>query len=247
MLPESIFARKRFMITDDMVDMRSAIKRMVEVIGGQPQNIEINSNGEEAILSLMKNKFDIVLCDYSLGEGKDGQQVLEEARYRDILPHSCIFMLLTAESAAEMVMGALEYEPDGYLVKPFTKDMFHQRLEKVIQKKVRLGQIYKALDQKDPDKALIACDKFLAENPANGALACKKLKATILLDLNRIEEAKTIYKQVLTEKEVPWAQHGLGKVYYYQERYDEAVEVFEKMISQSQLCLSLTNRSTVIT
>jgi len=92
--------------------------------------------------------FDIVLCDYNLGEGKDGQQVLEEAKEDSLLPYSSIFIMTTAENSMEMVMGAAEYQPDDYLSKPFTKQVLQTRLKRLLA-------------------ALSLCEKQLALQPGN--------------------------------------------------------------------------------
>ena len=65
--------------------------------------------------------YDIVLCDYNLGAGQDGQQLLEELRYRHKLKNTSLFVMITAESSRDMVLGALEYLPDDYLTKPITQ------------------------------------------------------------------------------------------------------------------------------
>ncbi len=41
-----------------------------------------DTNGAEALSKMQSRRFDLVLCDYNLGPGKDAPQVLEEARRR---------------------------------------------------------------------------------------------------------------------------------------------------------------------
>ena len=68
---------KTYLVIDDLADMRSMIRSMLVAYG--VTNIDMAGNGKDAIKSLSKTQYDVVLCDYNLGEGKDGQQVLEEA------------------------------------------------------------------------------------------------------------------------------------------------------------------------
>lgn len=226
------FEDKSFLVVDDFPEFRTAIKRMVEAFGGV--NIETVSNGEDAILKLKQKKYDVVLCDYNLGEQKDGQQVLEEGKMMGAIQPSQIFLLLTAENTAEMVMGALEYEPDGYLVKPFNKEMVYNRLTKVISKKKELMPVYVAIEKKDFDKALEICNENLAAGGKYSATYLK-LKGKILFELKRFDEACEFYQSLLQSKRTPWMLAGLGKAQYELEKYDKALESFRGIIELSDV------------
>ncbi|CAK0759075.1 hypothetical protein CCP3SC15_2450004 [Gammaproteobacteria bacterium] len=43
--------------------------------------------------------YDIVLCDYNLGDGRDGMQILEEAKQRHLIGLTTVFVMITAESS----------------------------------------------------------------------------------------------------------------------------------------------------
>ena len=70
------YNQKRFLIVDDFSDFRSSVKSMLGQMAAK--HIDIAANGEEAIAQCRNCKYDIILHDYNLGEGKNGQQVLEE-------------------------------------------------------------------------------------------------------------------------------------------------------------------------
>jgi CheY-like chemotaxis protein len=72
---DDVFHSYRYLIVDDFEQMRVSFKSMLASVGAHA--ISTQSSGEVAIKSLAKEKFDVVICDYNLGEGKDGQQVLE--------------------------------------------------------------------------------------------------------------------------------------------------------------------------
>ena len=80
---------KTILIVDDFAEMRSLMRSMVAAFGAR--HIEVAANGEDAVAALESRRFDIILCDYNLGDGKDGQQVLEEAHHRNLLPCSTTF------------------------------------------------------------------------------------------------------------------------------------------------------------
>lgn len=138
---------KSILIVDDFPGMRSMLKTML--LSYSATDVIECGNGVEAIEKMAERTFDIVLCDYNLGEGKDGQQILEEAKERDLIPYSTVYIMTTAENTSEMVMGAVEYQPDDYLSKPFTKQVLIARLKTLVEKKSFLKPIANAMKHKD--------------------------------------------------------------------------------------------------
>src|SRR5688500_5973934 len=120
------WANKRCLVIDDLPSMRHMLRDMSRGLG--VRYIDQGENGAEAVASLSRNKYDVVLCDYTMGTGKNGQQVLEEAKILDLIGPTCIWLMVSAEKSVESVMGAAEYQPDGYLVKPITEGVLQTRL-----------------------------------------------------------------------------------------------------------------------
>jgi len=223
---------KKILIVDDFPQMRSALKKMVESYGAT--DIQDARNGDDAVKIISKNSFDIILCDYSLGENtKDGQQVLEEVKQRDLVPVSTVYMMLTAESTVEMVMGAVEYKPDGYLTKPFTKEVLVGRLEKIMERKSIFVDIEKAIKRKDYDGAMSLCDAKIKENPKH-MLDLLKFKSDILLDTGQFDEAGVLFEKVLGIKTVAWAQIGLGKIRFHQKEFMKARDLFQQVLDENE-------------
>ena len=77
------FSDKTFLIIDDFEGMCSMLRDILRGCGANLNAIETAPNGGAAIGLLERRKFDIVLCDLNLGPGRNGQQVLEEAKFRD--------------------------------------------------------------------------------------------------------------------------------------------------------------------
>ena len=125
-----IYAQKKCLIIDDFPEIRGSLSRSLKTFG--VNHIDTAANGEEAIKYCTKRKYDIVLCDYNLGSGKDGQQILEEVRHLRVLLMTSLFVMITGESSREMVLGALECQPDDYITKPYTPASLKVRLNKAI-------------------------------------------------------------------------------------------------------------------
>lgn len=221
---------KHVLIIDDFPAMRSMLYRMV--VPYNPDTITEADNGEEAIKLISENHFDIILCDYNLGNGKDGQQVLEEAKGRGLIPYSSIYIMVTAENTAEMVMGAVEYIPDGYLSKPFTKEVLISRLKRLVEKKENLKEVSLAIQQRDYVSAITICDNLLKEKPKN-KYELLKTQAESYIKIKDYENAKKIVNSVLAERDAPWALLYLGQVNFYGEKYNEAKYIFEDLIEDN--------------
>lgn len=188
------YHKKRVLIIEDLAEMRSTMKSMLANMG--VQSMDTVTNGEEAVAKLALNQYDIIFSDYELGRGKDGQQILEEVRHSNLIPASTVYILVTAAQTVEMVMGALEFEPDGYITKPVTLEILRTRLNRIIRTKDVYQDINRAIDRKDINAALEACNRLAVENP-KFALPAYRIKGKLLLNENRIEEARDIYDTVL--------------------------------------------------
>jgi CheY-like chemotaxis protein len=222
---------KAYLVVDDFGDMRSMIKNMLMSCG--ISDIALAVNGAEALATMETRRFDVVLCDYNLGPGKDGQQVLEEARHRKLIGLGAVFLMVTAENTREMVMGAVEYEPDSYLTKPFNKDLLKSRLEKLSARKQNLLPVEEALARHDYTGAIELLDRKIADKPPNSN-ELRKLKGEIYLDAGDTKLAREVFEAVLAIRDIPWARLGLGKACFHEARYPEAQEIFQSLIAHHE-------------
>jgi tetratricopeptide (TPR) repeat protein len=221
---------KNVLIVDDIEEMQSMFRLMVVPLS--PDKISLAKTGEEAIELMEKTNFDIVLCDYNLGGGKDGQQVLEEAKFRKLLPYSSMFIMVTAENTSEMIMGAIEFLPDDYLTKPFNQDLFESRLKKLSEKKSNLIEVSKALSNSNSTLAVQLCDKLLLNNTSN-RLEVLKIKGEQLITLKEYDKAAILYEEILKERDIPWAYLALGRVCYFKKEYEEAILILKKLVEDN--------------
>ena len=218
---------KSILVIDDFADMRNMLVNIMRSLGAR--DVDSSINGEKAIEAMEDKRYDIVLCDYNLGTGKDGQQVLEEARHRSLINMTTVFVMVTAESSRVMVMGAIEHEPDSYISKPFSKDLIKARIDRALAKKKDLEHVYKAVESHDLGKAIAILDKKIAEKPKNlGELM--RVKADLCFKAEKYECSKEIYAEILANRDVAWAQMGKGKVLYKQKKYAEAAEIFRDLV-----------------
>jgi len=220
-------SNKSILIIDDFAQMRSMLVSMLKNYG--PERVLQAANGKEALEQINNNKFDIVLCDYNLGPGKDGQQILEEVRYLRLMPFSSLFIMITAENTNHMIMGAAEYMPDAYLSKPINKNVLVSRLQKLLTKKEILSPLSDALENNDINKIIDCCNELLKKN-VKFKFEILKIKCEHLLKLKKFDEALKISNEILDERKIPWAMNIVGQVNFNKKNYFEAENIFRKII-----------------
>lgn len=222
-----------FLIIEDMPNFSSALRSMVMFYGVPHDHIQVVSSGEDALPLLNSTRYDVVLSDYNLGEGRNGNDVLEEAKHHQLLKSSCIYIMLTAENSVDMVMGALEYQPDEYLTKPFTKEVLNARLERLVTRRNALMPIFSEVDKKQLGAAIANCNKLVAEFPRyKGYLL--KLKTDLMMEKQAYEPLLEIYNALLNTKFIPWAQLGQGKCHYYLGDYSKAEAAFREILGHNE-------------
>lgn len=200
-------SNKTCLLIDDNAEMRNSLRIQLSECG--VQSCVSVRNIKEAIDNLTARKFDIIVCDYNLGQGADGQQFLELIRRRNLLPLSSAFLMVTGESGYQQVSTTAEYSPDDYLLKPFTADTMATRLLRILEKKEALKSVYQHMLIKggDPQKALQACDALLAKG-GRYAMDLLRIKGDLLLKCGRNDEAHAFYDNILAQRSVPWAVVG---------------------------------------
>jgi len=209
-------ARKRVLVVDDHPGMLASMRRALEACGlGNANTVR---NAHEAVQRLRNMRYDIVLADFDLGPGPDGQQLLEHCRSEQLLAPGAVFVIVTAERAYDRVMSAAEFAPDDYLVKPFTEDTLRLRLTRALERKQALAAVYAMRAKGQHEEAIAACDRLSAAEPRH-ALELARMKGEVLLQLGRHAEARAVYERVLALRAVPWArlgralaQEGMGEI-----------------------------------
>lgn len=198
---------KRALLVDRNPNARTSMRIMLATLGVTA--VYNAGNSAEVIRQINAHRFDIILSDYFLEDGRDSQQLLEELRHQHLIPLATVFMIVTGERAYQKVVSVAELAPDDYLIKPFTADQLEGRLMRAIYKKHFFGRIFELLDNGAYVDALAACESLLA---AEGGFLFDTLrfKGEILNVLGRYDEAEAVYQQVLASRVAPWARMGLA-------------------------------------
>ncbi len=221
---------KHVLVVDDHPGMRASIRATLGNFG--VVRTDLANNAQEATRRVRQEPYDIIISDYHLGEGRDGQQLLEELRHARLIPPSTVFLMVTAEAGYEKVMTAAEVAPDDYLIKPFTAELLHQRLNRILRRKAAFAAIHQAMNAGKVEQAVTLCDQLIAEQPALTVEAIR-LKAELLSSIGQFEHAQRLYEQVIALRPLPWARLGLAKTLMRQGQTREAETLLQALTAEA--------------
>jgi DNA-binding response OmpR family regulator len=203
------YGKLKVLIVDDFDNFRMTVSKMLQEFG--VRDVDTVSNGQQALHQCKDNQYDLILCDYNLGKGKNGQQVLEDLRHRRLLGNQSLFVLVSAESSKNVVMAAYDCEPDDYLAKPVTTKALRQRVDRLLLRREALAPIYKAIDSGDLDTAISLCQREVSSD-SRYAGACQKLIGRLYCQRGDYQLAEETYQSVLEQRSLDWALVGMAEV-----------------------------------
>ena len=226
------YKNKSILIVDDQRAFHVMLKTMLSNQGAE--RITCIDNADNAIRLVQHKKFDIYLIDYNLGSGRNGSQLMNYLKENKLAPKHAIFFILTGDNNKEMVLTAIEKSPDDYLIKPFSQKQLFNRLSNTTQKKEMIADIFNALDKDNPNKAIALCKDKIKNYPKYRGL-CENVLVDILIDNNQYDAAETILMKQIEKRLLMRSGINLGKIFYLQQKYLDAIALLKKVIHRSPL------------
>ncbi len=218
------------LVIDPNPGMRGSLQNML--VQANITKVEFAVSSGTAIKQLGRRSYDIILCEYDLGggnDGQDGQQLLEDLRHHKLIGLLTIFIMITSEGIYSKVVSAAELTPTDYILKPFTVDVLSNRITRAIERRNAFLPAYQAIGQGNLREAIKACAAGETSHPRYGA-DFVRLRAELHVSLNELAEAEQIYGAVIAAKPYGWAQLGLGRTLFAQDKFEEAEQVLGKLV-----------------
>lgn len=191
----------------------------------------------DAVLS--KKNYDIILCEYELGDNRTAQEFLEEIRRLRLIPLSAIFIMITAERVSDRVISVLEFAPDAYILKSEnTPEQVERRVAEALRDREELLPIFIPIDRKDYAEALRLCNEYVARG---GRLVKKvqRLRSQVYFELRDYENARRSYEEILeAEKGVgrkdssAFAKDGLARSLFHLGKKDQAEDLLRQVTEE---------------
>ena len=231
---EFSIADLNILIVEDQKPFQLMLKGMLRNMGAK--KIAISGSGENAVSRCAEQKFDILFIDYNLGVGRNGRQLYEELRERKLIPTHSVSIIVTGESQSTFVVGAIEVNPDDYLVKPFSQNLLKQRLLRAWAKKQLLLPMLNALAKDDYKQALVEVDDLLDNQPRLKSLTLR-YKAEILHKLNATSQLDKFIDSVLAVKKLSWALVYKAKVFQKRSQYELAIKCAKESVNTNKFTI----------
>ncbi len=121
----------RILVVDDFATMRRIIKNMLKQMGFT--NIVDADDGTTAWEILNKDKIDFIISDWNMPK-MSGIELLRKVRSHEEF-QDIPFLMVTAEGQQENVIEAVQAGVSNYIVKPFTPEVFEQKIKKIFGEK----------------------------------------------------------------------------------------------------------------
>jgi DNA-binding NarL/FixJ family response regulator/Tfp pilus assembly protein PilF len=219
------------LIIEPHAGMRASIHNMLNLCG--LTKIDHAASSNNAIKHLGLRSFDLILCEYDLDGGQDGQQLLEDLRHHKLIALSTMFFMVTAEGNYGKVVSAAELAPTDYILKPFTADRLLERIGRALERRNVFMPVYQFMDVGNQREAINACIDGTKAHPRY-AIDFMRLRAELHMFLGEPAEAEPIYQQLFEAKAIAWARLGLAKTLFMRERYTEAQEMLETLVESNK-------------
>jgi DNA-binding NarL/FixJ family response regulator/cytochrome c-type biogenesis protein CcmH/NrfG len=231
----SDYAALSVLLVDPNQSMRANLRNMLSQAG--ITSIDDAVSAGTAIRQINKKSYDLVLCEYDLGNGagdsgQDGQQLLEDLRHHKLIVPWTIFIMLTSEGVYSKVIGAAELTPTDYVLKPFTVDALLQRIRKAVDRREVFMRAYQMIELGNLRKAVAECLTGEEKNPRYAA-DFARLRAELLAQLGDLADAERVYQLLLMTRPIAWAHLGLARSQFGQQKYMEAQATLQELLSHN--------------
>ncbi|MFC5549342.1 tetratricopeptide repeat protein [Massilia aerilata] len=219
------------LIIEPHAGMRATIHNMLTMCG--LSKVDHAGSSNQAVKHLGLKHYDLVLCEYALEGGQDGQQLLEDVRHHKLMPLATMFFMVTAEGDYGKVVSAAELGPTDYILKPFTADRLLERIARALDKRSVFLPVYELMESGNQREAIDLCLEGEEKYPRH-AIDFLRLRAELHVFLGQPEQAEPIYRRLIEAKAIAWARLGLAKTLFLRERFSEAQELLEDLVDSNK-------------
>ena len=217
------------LVVESQATMRAQLRNMLTSIGIEAPQFAVSAT--MAMRRLRAQRYDLVLCEYNLGEGQDGQHLLEDLRQHRIIPRDTLFVMITAERNYERVTSACELAPDDYILKPLTAETLRVRLLRALEKRDAFLPAWQLMKIGDPVAAIDYCRIARNEHPQH-LVDFMRLQAELHAGIGQIAEAETLYREILAARPIPWASLGLARMLVVKKSWVEAEHILTELLAR---------------
>jgi two-component system, chemotaxis family, chemotaxis protein CheY len=120
----------KILVVDDFSTMRRIVKNVLKQLGFE--NLDEAEDGAQALTKLRSGVYGFVVSDWNM-PNMDGLELLKEVR-KDPALKDLPMLMVTAEAEKDKVVTAIQAGVNNYVVKPFTAEVFKEKMDRVFEK-----------------------------------------------------------------------------------------------------------------
>ena len=211
--------------------LRAQLRDMLSSFGFAVVHFAVSAH--TALRHLRVRHYEMILCDFELGDGQNGQHFLEDLRQHDIITSETLFVMITAERNHERVVGAAELLPDDYILTPLASGALQARLARIVDRREALLPAWQLAAIGDWLGAIEYCLEAEVIYPQY-LLDFHRLEAGFYIAAGQLDEAEAIYRQIAKSQHIPWAQLGLARCLAFKKDYAQADTLLSELIADNE-------------
>lgn len=118
--------KKKILIVDDNALVLREMKSMLE----KSYDVLLANSGEKGLICIKDKKPDLVMLDYDM-PGMDGRETFERIKKDEELQNIPV-IFLTSVAERKQIVAVLRNVPDGYILKPPSKNIIISKIKEVL-------------------------------------------------------------------------------------------------------------------
>ncbi|MBI4379081.1 MAG: tetratricopeptide repeat protein [Nitrospinae bacterium] len=228
----AINKKMKFLIVDDMSNMRRTIRNMLRYLGYE--YISEAEDGNTALNKLKSEKADFIIADWNMPR-MSGIELLRMLRDNENLK-DIPFLMITAEVEASQILQAAETEVDGYIIKPFIAKTLEEKITNILEKRLNPAEVDKLMnnamkysENREYQKAIFIYEEALKLNPKSARIrhAIGQMYEKMGMD----EKALNYYEDAFKNNPQYIKVHqSMGDLYLKKGDTGKAIEAIEKAV-----------------
>ncbi len=119
----------RVLVVDDERDIRTLSERILSSVG---HTVDLARDGNEALTLMDEHDYDLIILDVRM-PNKNGLEVLQDMKKTDRLRDVPVIIFSALGSITSMMVEE-GHRADDYIEKPFTRNEFLRKVEKILKK-----------------------------------------------------------------------------------------------------------------
>lgn len=229
------YSDKNVLLIDSSGNMRATIYYMLRELG--ISNVKAITINDKVIPLIIQNDFDVILLGHNSSDSITGIQILEEARFRGYIKPSAAWICMTSDSSQEVILHAIDSNPDDLITKPFSIEELKYRLDHIVRRKISLRPVDLAIESGALNQALQICEALIdRKHPEYDHL--QKVRGSLLLQLGQYDAARELLDGIYWESKDKEAGLYLSEAYVGLDDLMAAEQLLQELILDNPLLIA---------